>query len=756
MREHATGTTRRSRLLQALQWTVAGATIAYFVSTLPGVRPEAGYSTLLDAWLGSAALFGAVAICVLRGVLIRAERTVWLALGTGIGLWTMGRVAYLALHEQGPVPIPSVADVSWLAFYPAVYLAVVLLVRSRIPRFHASMWLDGLVAGFAVASLAAAVALGPIVEATGGDTAEVTVTLAYPLADLLLLGITAGVAAAAGWRPGRGWSLIAAGLVVFTLGDAVYLTGTAEGWYQPGTPISASWPIGATLLAFAAWQKPRTVNLRWSGVHAVVVPAVCTAIALAVLIYDYFDRVTPVAFVFALLTIVVAVGRTMLTFREVRQLADTRLEARTDELTGLANRRYLVRRLEEAIARRTGHDQVALLLLDLDHFKELNDTLGHPAGDELLRRLGPRLQHALGPDDVIARLGGDEFGVLLRRGGVDRALKAARKLRASLEQPIDIHDISFQVGASVGIAVSPDHATDAATLLQRADIAMYQAKDRRTLIEVYDAGRDRHDRDRLALAGQIRGAIAAGELAVRYQPKLDLATERIASAEALVRWEHPVYGTLAPGVFLPIAEQTNMMGQLTEAVVQQALADCRAWQDEGFDIEVAVNLSTANLLDTALPRRVAEHLAHHGLAARRLRFEVTEDQVLADPERAIGVLSELRALGVGLSVDDFGTGQASLAYLTQLPVDELKIDRVFVSDVTANERNAAIVRSTSDLARSLGLEVVAEGVEDAESLSRLRELGCARAQGFHIGRPAPAGALTGMLAATPLTEGVAG
>jgi len=344
---------------------------------------------------------------------------------------------------------------------------------------------------------------------------------------------------------------------------------------------------------------------------------------------------------------------------------------------------------------------------------------------------------------------------MLRHGDVEHALRSAHRVRAALEQPIEIHGISFQVDASMGVASSPHHAADAATLLQRADIAMYQAKDRRTPIEVYDAGRDRHDRDRLALAGQIRSAIAADELIVRYQPKLDLETGRITSAEALVRWQHPVYGLLAPDVFLPLAEQTNMMGPLTEAVVDQALADCREWHDAGLEIEVAVNLSTANLIDRALPSGVAERLTAQGLAPSRLRFEVTENQVLADPERAIAVLDELRELGVGLSVDDFGTGQASLAYLTRLPIDELKIDQVFVRDVAHNETNAAIVRSTCDLARSLGLEVVGEGVEGADSLARLRDLGCTRAQGFHIGAPAPARALTPMLAARTLTAGVA-
>ncbi|MEA2479720.1 MAG: diguanylate cyclase, partial [Thermoleophilaceae bacterium] len=499
-----------------------------------------------------------------------------------------------------------------------------------------------------------------------------------------------------------------------------------------------------TLLALAAWQRPHILPVSWAGLRAVVVPVLCTGAALGVLVYDHFGAGTSVGFGLACGTIVAAMARTLLTFREVRTLAETRIEARTDDLTGLTNRRYLVRLLEEAVAGDKGGG-VTLLLVDLDHFKELNDTLGHAAGDELLRRIGPRLESALGPGDLLARLGGDEFGVLMPTGDVATATATAGRIRTSLEQPFDLLGISIQVGASVGVASTTEHGHDAATLLQRSDVAMYIAKERHTGVEVYDADRDRNDRDRLALAGQMRAAIASGEFVVHYQPKLDLRDDRIRSVEALVRWEHPVYGRLAPDAFLPIAEQTNQMPALTELVIEQALADASAWRGAGFELEVAINLSASNLLDKGLPKAIAARLAAHGIAGSGLRVEVTENSVLADPARSIAVLGELRAQGVGVSIDDFGTGQASLAYLTRLPADELKIDRVFVCDLATNPTNAAIVRSTCDLAEAIGLVVVGEGVEDGAALECLRELGCRRAQGFHIGMPMPAREVTGLL-----------
>jgi diguanylate cyclase (GGDEF)-like protein len=458
---------------------------------------------------------------------------------------------------------------------------------------------------------------------------------------------------------------------------------------------------------------------------------------------DRFTAVPALAFGLAVAAIGAAMGRTLLTFREVQELGERRAEARTDELTGLANRRALTWHLEHVVRDGT---RASLLLLDLDHFKELNDTLGHVAGDELLRRIGPRLRAELGPGDVLARLGGDEFGVIVARPDDDRPLAVAHRLLRALEDPFDLRGIALRVDGSIGVAHHPEHAADASGLLQRADVAMYLAKERRSGVEVYDAGTDRHTLDQLALAGQLRGAIAGGQMIVLHQPKVDLASGTVVSTEALVRWQHPTEGLLSPAVFLPVAEQTNTMGPLALEVLELALRDVAAWRADGLVAEVAVNLSAANLLDVELPGIVAAALERHALAPSALRFEVTETSVLADAERCVAVLTALRRLGVGLSLDDFGTGHASLARLATLPVDELKIDRSFITDVATNAAHRAIARTIVDLGRSLGLRVVAEGIEDEQCLAVVRALGCDAAQGFGLGRPAPAAVVGELLA----------
>jgi diguanylate cyclase (GGDEF)-like protein len=413
-----------------------------------------------------------------------------------------------------------------------------------------------------------------------------------------------------------------------------------------------------------------------------------------------------------------------------------RHQALHDALTDLPNRTLLHRRAERALK---GDDGGAMLLIDLDRFKEVNDTLGHDHGDQLLVEVAARLRGAVRRGDTLARLGGDEFAVLLdglpHRGA---AVELATRLQEALRRPFALRGVSIELEASIGVALYPSHGTTVGTLLQRADVAMYDAKRGGHGIATYTPERDPYSADRLGLLAELRRAIAGDELVLHYQPKVSLGTGEAVGVEALVRWQHPTRGLLAPDQFVPLAERTGAIADLTRWVVDAALARHRAWREQGIDLPVAVNLAAANIVDVALPDAIAALLAHYGVAGDRLECEISEHTVMADPIRASEVLDRLRALGVRLSLDDFGTGHSSLAYLKRLPLDEIKIDRSFVSGMAEDENDMVIVRSTIDLARNLGLAVVAEGVESPEIMEKLGALSCDTAQGFHLSRPLPA------------------
>jgi diguanylate cyclase (GGDEF)-like protein len=433
------------------------------------------------------------------------------------------------------------------------------------------------------------------------------------------------------------------------------------------------------------------------------------------------------------------------------RLAEREHDAHHDALTGLANRRRFGQRLEEAletVSARGG--RVAVLLVDLDRFKDINDALGHHVGDALLIELAQRLTGALREADVLARLGGDEFAILLP--GVRDATAAeeiARRMLEVIEGSFDFDGIALQVSASIGIALAPDHGDGATVLLQRADVAMYQAKNAHVGCALYAPGNDEHSRDRLALAGELRHALDNDELVVFYQPKADLRTGRVDSVEALVRWQHPERGLLGPYQFLPIAEQSGLIRDLTLHVLDRALAQLAQWETEGLTLSVAVNLAVANLVDIDLPHDVARLLARWQVAPERLQLEITENLLMADRQRAERVLRHLREIGCGMSLDDFGTGYSSLAHLRRLAVQEIKIDRSFVQNMTEQADDAAIVASTILLAHSLNLRVVAEGVETREHWERLEALGCDEAQGYVLTRPIPAEELTAWLRRHP-------
>jgi diguanylate cyclase (GGDEF)-like protein/PAS domain S-box-containing protein len=430
-----------------------------------------------------------------------------------------------------------------------------------------------------------------------------------------------------------------------------------------------------------------------------------------------------------------------------RQAAEHRHHAMHDDLTGLPNRRSLYERLAAEMINVAPGEEFSLLLVDLDRFKEVNDVLGHQSGDDLLRQVAARFSNEVRSEDLLARLGGDEFAVLVGgRSGAHGGLEIARRLTEALCQEFMLSGVPVHVEASIGIARYPFDGTDATTLLRCADSAMYAAKELSTELELFDGKRDSYSPTRLKRLGELRQALDRDELVLHYQPKLLLENGTIPGVEALVRWQHPELGLLGPGEFVPLAEQTGLIKPLTSFVLRTALEQVSAWQQAGYDLSIAVNISERSLLDPDFPDEVARVLRQTGVPPRHLELEITEGTIMADPARAAAVLRSLDGLGVVLSLDDFGTGYSSLSRLRELPISEIKIDRSFSARIETDERDVAIMRSTIELGHNLGCSVVAEGLETAEALQRVTSLGCDTGQGFHIARPLDAAAISDWLA----------
>lgn len=426
-----------------------------------------------------------------------------------------------------------------------------------------------------------------------------------------------------------------------------------------------------------------------------------------------------------------------ITSRKAR-IAALHYQAMHDALTDLPNRTLLLDRLQQAIrSAERGEHKLTLILLDLDRFKEVNDTLGHHVGDKLLQQIGQRLNLVLRESDTVARLGGDEFCLLLPTAHINQAMFIARKVISSVEKTIYIEGHSLSVGASLGIASFPDHGTTPQVLLQRADVAMYVAKRNKQGFSVYDPKRDQHSLRQLAISSELKDAIEKNQLVLHYQPKIDLKTDLLSGIEALVRWQHPKHGLLSPDEFIPLAEQSGLIKPLTVWVLHHALEECQRHIKNGHDLRVSINLSMTNLTDLNFADEIINILNQYEVSAGRLKLEITETSLMDDPKAVIKALNRLNAIGLRISIDDFGIGYSSLTYLQQLPVNELKIDKSFGLSLGKDSNSAVIVRSTIDLAHKLGLRVVAEGVESQETLDLLQQLGCDAVQGFYLGRPMP-------------------
>jgi len=719
--------------------------LAAYAAHLIWGRGHDGLGWFFNDFVQNGLLLAGLSVCVLGAVSRSSARAPWVALAIGLGSWALGNVVWSAwVGHLAQTPYPSLSDGLWLGFYPCMYAALVLLVREQVTRFRASMWLDGLIGALAMAALAIGLLWPSLEQAGEGEPLIVLVNFAYPVADILLLALLAGVIALTRGRIGRALAVLAAGILLNAAGDIGYLIKVANGGGDGDSFVDVVWVAAQLLIAAAAWQpinSPRSTQLE--GWRVLALPAIFGVVAVALLGASAVGRLPVLPALLALATIVAIMVRTGLTFRENLALLDARQQARTDDLTGLLNRRGFHLHAEPKLVEAAQADScLALLLLDLNHFKEFNDTLGHHAGDELLRDLGERLRRAL-PEAVVARLGGDEFVALLpsRRDEAD-GLRAAHRVLDALERPFHVEGLVTQVAGSIGIALFPDHGADRTELLRAADVAMYSAKRHSSSVEFYRIDKDANTHERLRLVGELTGALANEEIVLHYQPKSDLATGRVCGVEALARWQHPTLGVLGPDQFIELAEQHGLMRRLTLRVLDLAVSQQHVWRRVGIELPVSVNVSPANLLDVRFPADVAELLERRDVPPGALQLEITENTVMLDPARALDSISRLSELGISFSLDDFGTGYSSLAQLKRLPVTELKIDRSFIAEMHTSASDATIVRSTVELGRNLGLRVVAEGVETSEHWSDLKSMGCDSAQGFHLSRALPAGELT--------------
>ena len=714
--------------------------LAYLVSLI--VRSPDQRSGLIDGWGVDAFEVVVSALAIARGLANAKRRAVPLALGGAMLMWAAGDIALTVESQGGATPAsPSTADVFYLLFFPLAYLALVLMVRRESSRLVPAIWLDGVVAGLGAAALCAAFAFHSILHVTDVQATAAATNLAYPVGDVLLLAMVVGGSVLLSGSGHRAWGLVALGCVVNAIGDTFNLFNA--GASQVGAVSDGiAWPAALLLMSMAVWLRgSRPDALAHQRAPGVLLPAFGAASALSVLLLGSVDGADRVAVSLAAATLLAAGVRLLLSVESLRRLTEERHEqAVTDHLTGLGNRRRLATALDRFFAsdpaRDGGTHGLAFLFVDLDRFKEVNDSFGHSAGDQLLTQIGPRIERCLESSDLLVRIGGDEFAVVLFAAGVERAARVAERISATVREPFVLEMVTVEIGTSIGIALAPGHAPEGEGLVRCADQAMYRAKQAGTTYAIYDASLDT-GADRLQLVEELRAAIDERQLELHYQPQVELRSGAVPAVEALLRWPHPRLGSIPPLEFLPLAEEAGLMRPLTALVLDQALEQCARWRAAGRPLSVSINVSATNVLDADFATTVRDHLGKHRVPPEALVLEITETTVISDFDRCKHVIDQLRELGCVISIDDFGAGFTSLAHLGKLAIGELKLDRTFLSAL-ATEGNPTLVSAMIELAHALGLQVVAEGVEEQSTLDLLTRLGCDLAQGYHVGRPGPA------------------
>jgi len=735
-----------------LQALIGATIIAYGVSTLVVHRPPSGYNTFWDGWvqnIASALPAIPVVLCARRSPRLRWA---WYAMAAGMVLYTMADLVFI-YHDQNlhPIPSPAPSDAFFLSCNVAFIIGFAILTQSTFGRVHASVRLDGAIAGLAIAAVAGVFWFEPVLHLSGRPF-QAVVDLAYPLCDLVLIVLLVAGLAPHRFRPNLTTILLMTGVLFSVVGGVVFLNQAASGTYVAGTLLGATWLMSFFFMGLTATVRDQR---RTGGDRSpistsrgiAVVPVVFGVVSLAVLANSIYRHDSAVVEILAIAALALVICRMAVTLREVRQSMDNYQDARTDYLTGLPNRRAFLERLESRLTSEPNEaGSTGVLLVDLDGFKEVNDALGHTAGDVLLCVVARRFENRLGHRGVLARLGGDEYAFYCPVKQECDVVAIAHELVQTLSDPCVLDGTSVRVGASIGVALSRPGARSSGELLRCADVAMYDAKRMHTGVSTYRPEADPHSRERLALIDALRDAISSRALIMYYQPTFDMRTGSIRGLEALVRWPHPSLGLLFPDSFIPLAEQNGLMTQLTSAVLEMAVSEAARLDRDGHRLGMSVNISRYDLVDEDLATYVAGVLSRNDFPPERLTLEVTESALGGDPQRAERCVRQLRTLGVRVSIDDFGVGYSSMSQLLGLAIDELKIDKSFTLALTSDPRAQAIVRSTIELARALDLTLVVEGIETEEVLRTLQGLDAEVGQGYLFARPLPLEQLDAYLA----------
>jgi diguanylate cyclase (GGDEF)-like protein len=729
-----------SRPQLASQALVAAVVLAYTASTLLVHRPPSGYDSIWDGWIGNIATLLPLLPIALRIRSTKHLRGAWISMAIGIVLYNAGDLIYL-WHDQNlnPIPSPAPSDAAYLASYVFFAIGIVMLTQRNFGAVHISTRLDGAITGLAIGSAAGMLWFDTVLKVSGRPL-QVVVGMAYPLMDLVLIVLLISGLAPLRYRPNVPTSLLMVGMLTFAIGDVVYLNEVAANTYLQGTLLDSTWAIGIWLMGLAAWPRERRAAPRTKttalprGLSSV--PIVFGSLSVLVLVISLVHRTSRVTSLLALSALCLVIVRMAMTLREVRGAEERSFRsARVDELTGLGNRRAFFENGGARFAALAEGRRLGIVLVDLDGFKEINDSLGHASGDQLLQIVSRRFENLHEGRGEISRIGGDEFACTFDVATVAEVVAIGNEMAKVIATPIVIGGMTVRVGASMGIAVYPDHGSVLTDLLRCADVAMYEAKQSRMVVRLYRPEGDARTRDQLALLDDLRTVAWERELVVHYQPKLDLRTSEIRGVEALARWRHPTFGLLYPNDFVPLAERTGLIHELTKAVLHRSISELARLHRGGYELHMSVNISRYDLLDDELPDLIAHELDRRGIEPRWLTLEITETSLVEEPAHAKHSIERLRTLGVRISIDDFGVGYSSMSQLLQLSVDELKIDKSFVLALGVDDRARAVISATIELARALKLTVVAEGIENVHSLAVVSSLGVDLGQGYFVAVP---------------------